>query len=170
MLSQSDFDDFCPHCGITIDRDKVGARRVFCSLECQRSDFHQLEKDARLEAKKDRPPCRRCGEPVAIRKDRRAVYCSKACQVAEFLDGKKKARLALRANRPPCRRCGEPVDVRKYPTAMWCSTTCRSAGDVPKVCENCGIAFKGKSRAKYCCLSCAALHRQELRRLRYDPS
>ncbi|MEI9425546.1 hypothetical protein O7A70_30850 [Mesorhizobium sp. Cs1299R1N1] len=165
MLSPLDFLDYCPACGGTIDRAKPhAAKRVYCCIECSRAEYHQMEKIARLEAKKDRPPCRRCGAPVPVGKLSRAVYCSKACQSAEFFEGRKNARLEAKAQRSPCRHCGAPVAAWKYGGALFCSEACRSAGAVAKWCDFCGEAFKGIARRKYCSLTCAARHRQARRR------
>ena len=116
MTAPLDFRDFCPRCGDEIDRTKPHAvKRVYCSLRCQIEYLDQLEKDARLEAKADRPPCERCSDPVPVHMDARARFCSHACQNAGGLDHR---------------------------------------------CANCGAAFKGSARRKYCSLRCAALKRE----------
>src|SRR3546814_17666182 len=74
-------DDACPWCGAEIARDtKRSMLRIYCSRQCSMAHYHQMEKDARLEAKKHRPPCKRCGKPVPVEMASRAVSFSHVCQ------------------------------------------------------------------------------------------
>src|SRR3546814_20103131 len=85
--------------------------------------YHQMEKDARLEAKKHRPPCKSCGKPVPVEMDSRAAYCSHACQNKGGID-------------KTCAGCGRAFKGHKRGTC--CSQACmgRSAGGrVGRECE-----------------------------------
>lgn len=165
MLSRQDFDDPCPGCGALIDRDKPHAsRRVYCTAQCGQRDYHRMEAEAVLEAKRNRPPCRRCGRAIPAAKLSTKLYCSKQCRNDHHNDAKKAASRKARAIRPPCRSCGGQVPVELYPQAVFCCDDCRSVGGIPKTCEFCGKGFMGVKRSKYCGLSCAARHRQAVRR------
>src|SRR3546814_1127031 len=95
--------------------------RIYCSRQCSMAHYHQMEKDARLEAKKHRPPCKRCGKPVPVEMDSRAVYCSHACQNKGGID-------------KTCAGCGRAFKGHKR--GKFCSQACM------------GLAFRRQDRTR----------------------
>src|SRR3546814_15101343 len=102
--------------------------RIYCSRQCSMAHYHQMEKDARLEAKKHRPPCKRCGKPVPVEMDSRAVYCSHACQNKGGID-------------KTCAGCGRAFKGHKR--GKFCSQACMGLAfrRQDRTCQHCGTAY-----------------------------
>src|SRR3546814_6659361 len=111
--------------------------------------YHQREKDARLEAKKHRPPCKRCGKPVPVEMDSRAVYCSHACQNKGGID-------------KTCAGCGRAFKGHKR--GKFCSQACMGLAfrRQDRTCQHCGTAYTPThGRQRYCGHSCAGKRSEE---------
>lgn len=73
-----DFTDYCERCGKPIVGRRSDAR--YCSYACAKGSLHDLDKEARLDAKRNRSPCRQCGGAIPVAMDVRAVFCSRKCR------------------------------------------------------------------------------------------
>ncbi len=161
------FKTFCKGCGAELPSGPYAEVRQWCGAKCYNDHYHALEKAARLDAKRDRPPCKQCGGPVAIEKDRRAVYCSMQCQRK---GGRAEWRLRLARI---CEHCRKPY-VPNTKDQRFCGQWCRAQVDFrkhqPRPCEWCGtmIANPRRAAAKYCCSTCAARAREAARRAKNE--
>lgn len=143
----------CVRCGASLEGKRSDA--VYCSYECYMVDYHQLVKDARLEAKANRPPCKQCGKPIPVVKDKRAIYCSISCQ--------QKACYNRRKSHPStCRICSKGF-LGMTPGEKYCTPSCRAKAGLavralkwkPKmICIQCGTPFKARPGGKHCSQQC----------------
>lgn len=158
-----DINTYCKGCGAVLPSGPYAEVRQWCSQACYMEWYHGLDKEARLEAKRDRPPCQQCGTAVPIHKDRRAIYCSVQCQ-------QKGGRAARRLNHARlCENCGKPY-LGHNAAQRFCCNWCRAQVDFrrhqPRPCEWCGTMIENPRRAaaKYCCSKCAARAREAAKR------
>lgn len=145
--------DYCMGCGAIL---AAGARvdREWCSPACYNTHYHQLEKAARLEAKRDRPPCAHCGGPVAPEKPACAVYCSLLCA--------RRTNYLRRMEHRHCALCGGEY-LACHARQRYCGTACADRAKrrhQPRPCAQCGATFTPRQpAAKYCTRRCAGLAR-----------
>lgn len=68
----------CEQCGA--EYEIARRRQRFCSETCGIENRKDRVKAGRLKDKSTRPPCVRCGKPIAAERSRKAVYCSWNCR------------------------------------------------------------------------------------------
>lgn len=123
-----DLKDYCGECGVEMPLDRYSLRRKFCSKKCYMLDYRRLEREAQIEARRDRPPCRACGGKMDPATRDTTLYCSLSCQ-HDWL-GKRKAkriheaRIEARRDRPPCRCCGGPIPLTMRKGTVFCKRSC----------------------------------------------
>ncbi len=71
-----DLRDFCGHCGVEMPLDRYSLRREFCSRECYMIDYRRLEREAQIEARRDRPPCKGCGAKMNPAARDTTLFCT----------------------------------------------------------------------------------------------
>ena len=59
--------------------DHMRVSAMFCSKRCANDRFNVLDKAARLEVRRARPPCAACGAPIPVERPDRTRFCSSAC-------------------------------------------------------------------------------------------
>ena len=112
------WNDTCRVCGIDLPID-APSHQKYCSVECRRTAqeeadlkrrpaYNARRRQARLDAKRDRPPCPECGAPIPPEASTLRKYCSTACE-ARFNNRAKAAReravrLALREAKRAARK------------------------------------------------------------------
>ena len=140
---------------ISIEGKRSDAR--YCSARCYDRELLQMEKDALLASKANRPPCRICGTPIPAQEPANRIYCSRACN-KEATNRRIRERLAK-----PCLICGKAISTT-HPDQKYCSRRCLyKAKTVVKrrTCGPCGKRFQQrKAKQKYCCHECAAAARR----------
>lgn len=158
-----DFNTYCKGCGTVLPSGPRAEVREWCSKSCYMKWYRSLDKQARLEAKADRLPCRTCGQPIPAEKISTARYCSLACQRkhGKALYRLQFARLCLHCKKPFCAH----NDEQKY-CSPWCMAQVLFRKHPPRPCQQCGTTINNPRRAaaKYCCSRCAALAREAARR------
>ncbi len=144
----------CVVCGASIENRRSDAR--YCSTRCYNLEARQMERDALLAVKANRPPCRICGTPIPPDEPANRIYCSRACN-------KEASNRAIRTRlEKPCLMCGQPISTT-HPDQKYCSRRCFDKARtvlVPRICPPCGKTFQPrKAKQKYCCHECAAAAR-----------
>jgi predicted nucleic acid-binding Zn ribbon protein len=146
----------CVVCGASIEGKRSDAR--YCSAKCYNLEAGQMESEALLAAKANRPPCRICGGAIPISAPINRIYCSLACN-KEATNRRIRERLAK-----PCLICGKAISTT-HPDQKYCSRRCLyKAQKVVKrrTCRSCGKHFQQrKAKQKYCCHECAAAARRK---------
>lgn len=164
MTAHPLFDDRCGECGKALDPAAPYAeQRKFCNATCYNAHYHRMEREALLESKRDRPPCRRCGGPVAPEKNVRAVYCSVQCQRRA---GRDRWRLQFARLCDHCKKPFVPHNGEQRFCCPWCQAQALFRKHQPRPCQWCGILIEQPRRAaaKYCNSTCAAYAREAARR------
>lgn len=145
----------CLWCRNSLEGKRADA--IYCSRKCAIDHYHQLEKDARLEAKQGRICVVCVGAIDPAKRDKVTIYCSITCQ--RVVTNNKAA------GRYPktCEHCGTDFNAH-HRHQRFCSQWCRGQGDIrkhhPKPCDWCGTKFlPRRAAAHFCCSKCAARHR-----------
>ncbi len=158
-----DLRNYCKGCGAVLPDGPRAEVREWCGKECYMRAYHDLDKQARLDAKRDRPPCQVCGKPIPPEKISTARYCSLTCQRVRV-----KARYRLQFPRL-CEHCGKPFcahhDDQRF-CSVWCNAQTTFRKHQPRPCQWCGKMIENPRRAaaKYCCSTCAAYAREAAKR------
>lgn len=135
--------------------------RKFCSKKCRNDQYNRLEAQSRLEAKRDRPPCAWCGEPIAPEKFSTAIYCCEQCRLKATY---RRGREALVRT---CPTCGKSFNAY-HPDRQHCSRACYDKTRLrnhPRPCQWCGdVIERPKAVQKFCSQSCGAKTREKRKR------
>mgnify|MGYP006445574611 FL=1 len=86
-------DDTCEFCGTELPP----TRPNYCSAWCAHKHRHQMEREARREAKAGRT-CAGCGATIPLWRRASAKYCTPDCQRAHKHDGEAERRRQARAS------------------------------------------------------------------------
>lgn len=140
----------CEYCNQPMPA-KRKADSIYCSKTCSNAHYNGMEREARLEAKANRPPCQHCGKAIPAAAPANRIFCSIDCQrfARRVRDKAKQARdcehcgkrygpsipdqkhcgricaaAASRLAPKPCGLC-ETIIPAPMPRQLWCSTTCR---------------------------------------------
>lgn len=120
-------DDFrgpeCKRCGKSLEGRRSDTQ--YCCAKCYRDDYHQLDKDARLAAKANRPPCRICGKSIPASAISTRLVCSRTCQKASEL------MVARRRFRGTCIKCGDEFTT-SHAEQRFCSHSCHITAEWQK--------------------------------------
>ena len=140
----------CKHCGAAFIVGKGDNRnKTYCSVECSNRD--------KLQAKKPKPKCERCGKDVIKRSGRHAGrFCSRECAFAakatQDYSAKTKANRAERAKQVAERK--RKRKLLKYLRYV-------------RVCTECGKPFLGTKQALYCSPTCSRNRAKRYEREKY---
>lgn len=158
-----DFAEYCKGCGVDLPLDRYTMQREWCSYDCYMRDYRAMERAARLDAKRGRPPCAWCGTAMAAERFSTAKYCSLLCQ--------RRAGQERRRQRRPrtCTHCGAAFHANSETQthcSSWCAVQAVIRKHQPRPCEWCGtmIMQPRRAAAKYCGSTCAARAREAARR------
>lgn len=110
--------DTCQQCGADLPLD-APSNQQYCSPECRfkayekyqiqnREDRYARRRQARLDAKMNRPPCEECGKPIPLTMNAAARFCCEICGNKNYTRRRgeklREARLAERARQRAERR------------------------------------------------------------------
>lgn len=153
-----DFNDYCLWCEAQLTIDKCSTYRQYCSRDCREAHYRCFDKQARLEAKKDRPPCPICGTEITPERFKQTIFCSPECWNADYSAIERAARLEAKINRPPCRTCGKAIPPEAFGQKVYCSDLCRFRARKPRHhgnCERCGAGFSSHNPVnRFCSRRC----------------
>lgn len=135
----------CVRCGGLLPE---GARisQDYCSRKCYMTEYRELEKQGRLDAKRNRPPCAWCGTKMPPERPGHAIYCSKKCN-----------RLANSVTKT-CPRCGSEFrgQSRQVHCSIFCARQTTKRIHKPRPCAWCGKMITRPHRhTKYCSWRCS---------------
>lgn len=124
-----DMRDYCEQCGVELPLDGHSSRRKFCSRKCYNLNYRGLERAAKLEARRNRPPCKGCGAKMEPTARDTTIFCTVKCQEKwrgkERVRKRNEARIEARRDRPPCRCCGGVIGPTLRTGTFLCSVPCR---------------------------------------------
>ena len=75
-----DLHDYCEECGTVLPLDRYANVRRFCSKKCLNLNYRAMERAAKVEERRNRPPCRVCGKPIEAERQGRLSYCGQPCR------------------------------------------------------------------------------------------
>lgn len=138
----------CLHCHASLPETKR-AHAEYCSRTCSKAAYVVIEKQGRLDDKRNRPPCQCCGKPIPVEARKGQVFCSLLCQ----------RRARRRRNQIPktCVVCGVGF-MADWEKQRCCSHACAMEArrlDQPRVCGCCGTVIARPVREQlYCSPRC----------------
>ena len=149
----------CEWCGSEIP-DHKRAHAMFCSRACKRAEWLHVDRQGRLDDKRNRPPCLHCGGAIPPEATAKRIFCSLACQRKHLYRRRVEANPAK-----TCPSCG----TRFHPTQpeyQTCSPACARVQQIepPRPCERCGTVIEKPGRGRRFCSNACSLAARRARR------
>lgn len=127
---------------------------LFCGQACKVTDYRNLEKAQRLEAKANRPPCQHCGEAIPTEAKAHRAYCSEHCQRRGIYHRKKLQRGRICVI---CHGAYLAADDGQKTCSLKCSFEIKRLPD-PIACKHCGTTIDRPAQKQvFCCKGCAII-------------
>lgn len=123
-----DMRDYCEECGVELPLDGHSPRRKFCSRRCHNLNYRAVERAAKFEERRNRPPCKGCGSKMEPTARDSTIFCTVKCQEKwrgkERVRKRNEARIEARRDRSPCQCCGGAIPVTLRKGTVFCKRSC----------------------------------------------